>query len=362
MLKKILIISLSILMPMISVADVLTIKKNAPTTYVVKKGDTLWDISGVFLSQPWLWPKLWRLNPEVSNPHLIYPGDELRLVFDEQGEPMLVRGKPALKWSPQVRKTLKEQNPVATLPLSVIAPFLKYDSILTEQQIEELPYILGSDEGNKSSIEGYKVYVNADLVLAKAYAVYQKGSEIIDPETQESLGYRAILVGSGKVTRVGNMADKEPSTLYIDNAKQEIHSGAYVLPVNDGQMYPSYFTMQSVNESIDGSIISSASDVREFGKFEVIMVNRGAKHQLNQGDVFTIKRTSPGVLETNEGPVYTKDASRWSRLASADDSDYKMPKESLGECMVFKVYDDVSLALILRSTKPIRLNDNVAAP
>ena len=91
-------------------ADELKIKPDAPKSYIVKKGDTLWDISGIFLNQPWLWPKLWRLNPEINNPHLIYPGDELRLVFDEQGQPMLVKGKPELKWSPKIRKQLKRSK------------------------------------------------------------------------------------------------------------------------------------------------------------------------------------------------------------------------------------------------------------
>ncbi|MGJ8694058.1 MAG: LysM peptidoglycan-binding domain-containing protein [Thalassotalea sp.] len=362
MLKKILIIILSFLIPLVSVADVLTIKKSAPQTYVVKKGDTLWDISGIFLKEPWLWPKLWRLNPNINNPHLIYPGDELRLVFDEQGQPMLVKGKPELKWSPKVRTSLKDQNAIATLPLSVIAPFLKYDSVLTEQQIEDSPYVIGSDEGQKSSIDGFKVYVNDDLKLGHGYGFYIKGAELIDPETGESLGYQGVLVGSGKVISVGNMAEKEPSTVYIDNAIQEIRSGALVLPVNEGQMYPSYFSMQSVSEGVSGRIIASSIGVREFGKLEIVIVNRGKEQNIKQGDIFSVKRTSPGVLETNNGPVYTKDASRWSRLASADDSDYKMPKESLGTSMVFKVYDKVSLALILKSSKPLRLNDIVEAP
>ena len=147
----------------VTVADVLTLNPDAPKSYIVKKGDTLWDISGLFLKQPWLWPKLWRINPEINNPHLIYPGDELRLVFDMQGQPMLVKGKPELKWSPKVRTQLKDQNPINTLPLHVIAPFMRYDSIKTEQELAALPYVLGSDEGYKSSINGFKVYVNQDL-------------------------------------------------------------------------------------------------------------------------------------------------------------------------------------------------------
>jgi hypothetical protein len=361
MLKKTLIIIACILLPIVAIADVLTIKKDAPTTYVVKKGDTLWDISGIFLKQPWLWPKLWRLNPDINNPHLIYPGDELRLIYNEKGEPMLVKGKPELKWSPKVRTTLKN-SPISTIPLNVIAPFLKYDTLLSEKQIESSPYVLGSDEGFKSSIDGFKVYVNDELLITKSYAIYKKGEEIIDPETEELLGYRAILVASGKVLKVGNNKDRMPSTLLVDGIVREIHSGDIVLPINEEQYFPSYFTMKAVNEGITGQIISSTSEVREFGKLEIVLVNRGQHHHVTQGDVFTIKRVSPGVLDTNDGPVYASDASRWSRLASVGDSDYKMPAEHIGNMMVFKVYQQLSLALILKSSKPVRLKDIITAP
>lgn len=361
MLRKIL-ITIALLIPFAATADLLTLKKNAPKSYTVQKGDTLWDISGIFLNQPWLWPKLWRLNPEINNPHLIYPGDVLRLVFDEKGEPMLVKGKPELKWSPKVRTQLKDQNPITTLPFSVISAYMRYDTILSEQQIDSAPYVLGSDEGYKSNIDGLKIYVKGELALTKAYAIYDKGDEIIDPETEESLGFEAILVGTGKVLATGNDAQKVPSTIYLEGVKREVRAGAIALPVNEDQQYPAYFTMQPVELSQTGQIIKSASGVREFGKFEVVMVNRGMIHSIEQGDVFTIKRTSPGVLETNDGPVYTSDASRWHRMANADASDYQMPKEQVGTMMVFKSYESVSMALVLKSTKPVRIHDSVTAP
>lgn len=365
MLKKILFIITSFSISLMVLAgDVLTLKKSAPKTYVVKKGDTLWDISGVFLKQPWLWPKLWRLNPDIHNPHLIYPGDQLRLVFDEHGQPMLVKGnsKPELKWSPQVRTTLKDQYPINTLPLNVIAPYLNYNTLLTEHDIENSPQVLGSDEGYQSSINGFKLYVDDDLLLGKAYAVYHVGDEIIDPETGESIGYNAILVGAGKVLQTGNIADTIPSTLYIEDVKKEIRSGAIVLPVNENQQFPAFFEMKAATAQTQGRIIGSAIKVREFAKLDVVMVNKGSTDGVEQGDILAIKRTSPGILDTYDGPVYTKDASRWSRMASFGDSDYKMPAEEIGKMMVFKVYDEVSMALILTTSKPVRLNDKVSAP
>ena len=366
MLKKIMLTLSLFACSLISLADQLKINDNAPKTYIVVKGDTLWDISTVFLEQPWLWPKLWRLNPDINNPHLIYPGDVLSLVFDEQGEPLLVlepiKAKPSYKWSPKIRQKNKGDLAIKLLPLEVIAPFIKYDQLFSAEQLEQLPHVVGSDEGYRSSMSGFKVYVNQNLDLSKTYAIYNKGEEIIDPETDESLGFYVDLVGTGQALRRGNMSENEPATLTVSTSKREIHSGDYVVPVHEGQMFPSVFTMKAVDKSFRGAIIKAANNGREFGKLEVVMINRGIDHQVVVGNVMSIKRLSPGVVETSSGPKYTEEAPRWNRLLSSDGSDYKMPEESLGELMVFKVYQQASMALILRTDKPARLADVVTAP
>jgi hypothetical protein len=351
---------------LISSAEQLKINDDAPKIYIVEKGDTLWDISSVFLNQPWHWPKLWRLNPEIDNPHLIYPGDTISLVFDENGEPSLVlkaiKGKPSLKWSPKIRQTSKEDSAVKLLPLEIIAPFIKYDHLFSEAQLEQLPHVIGSDEGYRSSINGFKVYINSNLDLSKTYAIYNKGEEIIDPDTEESLGFYVDLVATGQAITSGNIDESEPATLKVSTAKREIRSGDYVVPVHDGQLLPSVFTMKAVDESFRGTIIKAASDGREFGKLEVVMLNRGVEHQVAVGDVMSIKRLSPAVVETSTGPKYTKEAPRWNRMLVSEGSDYKMPEEHLGELIVFKVYPQASMALILRTEKPARLLDVVTAP
>lgn len=366
MLKKIILTLSLCTLSLITFAEQLKINDNAPKTYVVVKGDTLWDISAVFLKQPWLWPKLWRLNPEINNPHLIYPGDVISLVFDENGEPMLTlkpaKVKPSLKWSPKIRQQNKADTSIKLLPLEVVAPFIKYDHLFSAEQLEQLPHIIGSDEGYRSSTNGFKVYVNQDLVLSKTYAIYNKGEEIIDPETKKSLGFYVDLVATGQAVNEGNIEQKEPATLKVSTAKREIRSGDYVVPVHEGQMFPSVFTMKPVDKSFRGSIIKAASDGREFGKLEVVMINRGLEHKVSVGDVMSIKRLSPAVVETSTGPKYTMEASRWNRLLTPEGSDYKMPEEPLGELMVFKVYQQASMALILRTEKPARLHDILAAP
>jgi len=367
MLKKIILMLALCTYSLITLAEQLKINDDAPKTYVVEKGDTLWDISAIFLKQPWLWPKLWRLNPEINNPHLIYPGDILVLTFDDQGQPMLViepiKVKPSYKWSPKIRQQSKDDSAIRLLPLEVIAPFIKYEHLFSAEQLEQLPYVIGSDEGYRSSVNGFKVYVNKDLQLAKTYAIYNKGEEVIDPETQEPLGFYVDLVATGQAISTGNMKEKEPATIKVSTAKREIRSGYYVVPVHDGQMLPSVFSMKAVNKSFRGAIVKASSNGREFGKLEVVMINRGLDDKVAVGDIMAIKRLSPSVVDTNSGPIYTNDAPRWDRmLSSSNGSDYKMPEEFLGELMIFKVYQEASMALILRTEKPARLQDIVTAP
>lgn len=345
-----------------SYADELRLAENAPTSYVVVKGDTLWDISAKFLKDPWLWPKLWRFNPDIENPHLIYPGDQLKLVYDASGQPMLVKGKPSFKLSPKVRTTKKDKSPIETISLKTLAPFLNYDTVLSEQSINESPYVLGTNEGNKTSGEGVKLYVKGDLSVGQSYAVYQRDEPIISQQTQEIIGYHARLVASGKAIRQGDIANKKPATIYIDNAVREIRSGDIVKPINENQLLPAFFTMQAARSDIEGRIVKSTNDVREFGKLEVVFIDKGNQHGIRQGDILSIGRKSPGVVETGDKPVYTKDASRWHRLAAESESDYDMPVEPLGKMMVFKVFDTVSMALILKTQQPLRIDDIVTAP
>jgi len=389
MIKKIILSATFFTLPWLSLADELQLNEEAPTTYIVEEGDTLWDISSIFLEQPWLWPKLWRLNPEINNPHLIYPGDILRLVYDEQGEPQLIveeeplpvedvveepiiveepvvvevqpREKPTIKLTPQARKQLK-QKPITTLPLHVIAPYMKYDHLLSQEQVDTLPHIIGSDQGYKSSLDGFKVYVNDNLELGKSYAIYHIDEPLIDPETETLLGYSVKLTGTAQAIRSGDMSKRRPGTLLVNSANREIRSGNLVMPINEGQLLPSFFTMQKADESVRGLIVKASSDNREFGKLEVVMINRGESHSVKVGDILTIQRKSPAVVETNGGPKYKSDSSRWDRMSSDETNEYDMPEEPLGQIMVFKVYENAAMALIMKTNKPARLLDVVTTP
>ncbi|TRX58152.1 LysM peptidoglycan-binding domain-containing protein [Thalassomonas sp. M1454] len=365
MLKKILITIICLFSTMFALADELQIKEDAPKTYVVVKGDTLWDISAMFLNEPWLWPKLWRLNPDIKNPHLIYPGDELRLVYDENGEPMLVKGKPALKWSPEKRKKLKDQNPITILPLEHLAPYLNYSTVLSKADLDESPHILGGDEKYKSNIDGALLYVKGEVEIGQNYAIYHQGDEIRDPESNEFLGYQAILVGTALGLRTGNDETQQPSTLSLQKAKREIRAGDVIIPVNEDQLLPSFYSMKAaLDKDIQARMISSHNLAREFGKFEVVLLNKGVSADIAMGDIYSINRQSPTVIETKNGPVYEEDASSWYRLTrdSESDKNVEMPIEKIGHLLVFKVQEKTSFAIVLSTVKSVKIEDLVTAP
>ncbi len=270
---------------------------------------------------------------------LISLADQLKINDDASKTYVVVNVKPSYKWAPQIRKKNKDDSAISLLPLKVIAPFIMYDHLFSAEQLEKLPYVIGSDEGYRLSINGFKVYVNKNLELAKTYAIYNKGEEIFDPETTESLGFYVDLVATGQALRMGNRNENELATLKISTAKREIRSGDFVVPVHEGQMFPSVFTMKAADKSLRGAIVKAVSGGSEFGKLEVVIINRGTEHHVTVGDVMAIKRLSPTVVETSTEP-----------------------EELLGELMVFKVYQQASMALILRTEKPARLQDVVTAP
>lgn len=361
MLRKLLFGFAAVLISVTVLADTLKLRADAPSRYVVKKGDTLWDISGMFLDEPWLWPKLWRLNPEIENPHLIYPGDELRLVYDEQGQPMLVKTtKPSFKWSPKVRKEMKKQDAIAILPFEKIRHLVTYELMLTEQQIEQLPYVLGSDDAYLSSIEDARLYVNGDLALGESYAIYAKQDPIIDDDNRsgELIGYEVKLAGIAKVIRSGDMKNKVPATLQLAETKQEIRQGYLVMPLSQAQGYPALYRLSKPVGEFEGRITRSLSKVREVGAHNIVMLNKGIDDGVALGHIYTIARQSPYVIETPDGPVYSELASRGKRRTLSA-QDIKIPVEKVGHLVVFKTYQQISFAMVMESNRSVRVEDLV---
>lgn len=349
-------------------ADVLTIKKDAPKQYVVKKGDTLWDISAIYLNEPWLWPELWQMNPQIDNPHLIYPGDALALIYDADGNPRLVINKAYRKLSPMGRITPKGKDAITTLPLELIKPYLSFEQAINSDTIKEKPYILGANENTKTQTIDHILYVKGNLKRHQAYAIYHKGAPYTDPNTGEELASRASYVGMARAFRTGDAANGEPASVRVESVKREIKQGDFLLPAMEGQMLPVYFNMHRPTQPLQGHVIASPREVREFSTMDVVVLNLGSEQQVEVGHVIDIERQSPKVIDGARGPRYTEDSSRLEKLVSAtselfgsesdeDSITWKMPAEKVGEMIIFKVYDKVSYALITKNQYPIRIGD-----
>ncbi len=314
------------------------LKDGHPDVYIVKKGDTLWDISAVFLDKPWLWPEIWYVNPQVENPHLIYPGDELKLVYMD-GKWQLVRSKDE-KLSPSIR-VLSEGEAIPTIPLDAIRPFLYSPRILSDEEIDSAPYILAADTQRLIFGQGSKVYMRGvkDQSLA-AYSLFRKGAPYIDPESGELLGIEAIHLGSGKKTRSG-----DPATLIINKSVQEILAGDRALPF-EGEIFPPVFMLRPPNHTVKAYLISVYNGVTQIGTYDIVILNKGERDQMEVGHVLTVMQ-SGRVIEDS----YTEEKEM-----------VVLPSEIAGELMIFRVFEKTSLAIIMRATRPIHVMDTAVTP
>ena len=328
------------------------IKPDYPDRYTVKRGDTLWDIAGRFLKDPWLWPEVWHINPAVRNPHLIYPGDVIVLYYVD-GKPFLtMEGAPGMapkykkpgiksyKLSPKIRSESLEKA-ITTIPRELIAPFLSRPRIATEDQIEDAPYVISSFEEHMISGSSSRIYVKGIKGDLGAYHVVRPGEEYKDPETGETLGYELIDLADARVTRSG-----EPTTLIINNAKQEVFNGDILFPHESKELDFQFFP-RAPDKDIRGSIVSVVNGVSLIGQYNIVVLNRGAKHGLEPGHVLAVYQKGADVRDP-------KAFWSWSTI--------KMPDERAAILMVFRVDEKVSYGLIMEAQRTIRIHDYVMNP
>lgn len=368
-LRKVFLCAIVAMMAFTTSADVIKIRPGAPDRYVVKKGDTLWDLSGIYLSKPWLWPKLWGLNPQIKNPHLIYPGDVINLTYDAQGNPRLTINRKVKKLSPRKRIKLKNQQPIPTLPLRAIRPYITYEQSLSAEYLDSLPYVMGANVNSKNWIDRQIVYVNQPLDPAQTYAIYRKGQAYTNLDDDEPLGFETILVGTATVLRAGT-GPADPAALKVKNSINEIKAGDKILPVGEGQTLPAFFKISLPQIALEATIIASPSNYREYSKYDVVVINRGDKDQVKVGNVLDIYHRSPMVVNDPENPRYLEDSSRFARItgdwiAPSEDGTgtlLEMPQEKIGQLMVFKVYENLSYAFITKAARPIRVGDTTKNP
>ncbi|GAA0669197.1 LysM peptidoglycan-binding domain-containing protein [Rheinheimera tangshanensis] len=371
-------VSFSVFFSTMLLADELKLKADAPSLYLVKSGDTLWDIAGLYLQHPWLWPRLWKLNPQVSNPHLIYPGDELHLQFDADGQPILSLNSQreavsragttqvqnysttsaAIKLTPKVRRMAKADKAIPAVALAAIDPFLSEEHLLAAEQLESLPYVLGGKENVKNAVSGHLLYVQGELDQTLRYGIYRQGEVYEDPQSGDILGYEAVLMAEAKVLPPAMVGEQHISRIEVQKSRREVKQGDRLIPLPSQSVYPDFFQLQSPDTVVSGVIVDSASEWREFAKGEIVLLNQGQNAQLQPGHLLGIFRPSPAVVDFGDKPSYPEDSDKLQRIlhevaGSADE----MPTELVGQLMIVKVSEHSSFAMILRTEQPVRVGD-----
>lgn len=319
------------------------LKDGHPDRYTVVKGDTLWDISGRFLSQPWKWPEIWHANPQVENPHLIYPGDELSLVYiDGQPRLMLNRGasRGTIKLSPQVRSTPMAEA-IPAIPLEAINSFLLSNRIVdTPEQFEAAPYIVAGNAERVVSGSGDRVYARGSFdESAPVYGIFRQGKTYIDPETQEFLGINADDIGGGEIVA----EEGDIGTMMLTRTTQEARLGDRLFPTEERAINSTFMPSEPANE-IRGLILDVPRGVTQIGQFDVVTLNKGARDGLVEGNVLAIYKTGETVRDRVTG------------------ESVKIPDERAGLLMVFRTYDKLSYALVLNATRQLAIMDKVRNP
>ncbi len=318
---------------------------NHPSTYVVQPGDTLWDIASMFLRDPWYWPEIWQINQQVANPHLIYPGDVLSLAFLDDGRPVVVReGGPGntVRLSPRVRVEPIEEA-IPTIPYETLRSFLSRPTILSETDLDTLPYIVAHRESLMGS-SGTDSYARGTATgPAGFYNIFHVGDPLIDPDDGELLGYEGIYVGDGSTQTAG-----DPSKLHLTNTRREVLVGDLLLEPED--VPAANFLPRAPDTEIDGRIISVVDGISLIGQYQVVVINRGSSHGLEPGHVLSAYRTGRLVTDTVRGGGGVKREK------------VQLPDELAGTIMVFRSFDRMSYALVMEAESEFEVLDPVRNP
>ena len=320
------------------VSEPVPLAEGHPNEYVVQVGDTLWDIAGTFLRDPWFWPEIWYINPDIENPHLIYPGDVLGLVYiDGQARITNVRAS-TYRMSPQARITPLSQA-VASIPFEDVAAFLSSGVVLEKAQADALPYLLETRGQHLIASAGNEVYVRGiggDMPNTR-YNVVHVGDPMYDPDDNRLIGYHGTLVGEGGLRRAG-----DPATIALTNTSQEAKFGDRFIPA--AVDVPLNFFPRSPSSNIDGRIIHVVGGVSQIGQYMVVVMNRGSSTGLSVGDVLSVFQAGETIKDRIKGGNVT------------------LPDEQAGTVMVFKTYDRISYGLVMEATDAIHKLDAVRNP
>ena len=372
--KKIVVVALLTVATYAAAAEM---RGDHPDTYVVQRGDTLWDIAGRFLKRPWLWPEIWQANPQIANPHLIYPGDVISLAYlDRLG----------------VQPGPRQGAPINAIPLSDVERFLKDLRVVDE--FDQMPYVVGLEDDRLRSAQGQLAYVKgiAGAAPGTRFAVVRptqrytrldriaccdlfhtddldfRGDPVLDSQNywtdavvgdhgKELLGYELMRVNVGTVTR-GEVGGIEASTLLLDEQGREVRVGDRLIPV-DSQAYDLQFFPHPPRQQLEygrARVLAVADMLSTGGPRDVVALSVGAREGVDNGTVFSIWRVGSNVVDKVEyGQERTEDSVSYK-------SKVRLPDEFAGHVMVFRTFDKVSYGLVMESIKPTRVGYELKHP
>ncbi len=329
------------------------VKANHPRRYTVKRGDTLWDISSMFLRDPWYWPEIWHKNQQIKNPHLIYPGDILTLIYVNGQPQMMVQPAshrtldsagglmPVIKLGPSIRRNDLDAS-IATIPGDAIRQFITRPRVVTKQELEMAPYILASDDDHLILGEGNRVYIRGELDKERVrFTVFRPGDKLIDPESGNILGYEAIYAGEAHIEEYG-----DPATGTLTFTEREVLLGDRLLPTDKSKIDNLYFP-RVPDRDIKGQVISLFDALFGVAKYQIAVINRGDRDGIEVGH----------LLETQTSGARIKDRYSLTKKTLVD-----LPNERSGLMMIFRTFDHVSYGLIMESTNVIQNNDIIRTP
>ncbi|OMH39465.1 LysM peptidoglycan-binding domain-containing protein [Motiliproteus sp. MSK22-1] len=319
-------------------ADEIQLVDNHPDRHVVVKGDTLWDISATFLKSPWLWPKVWSVNPQIDNPHLIYPGDVVYLVY-VNGVPQLRLDRSG-KLSPQIRRSPLEQA-IRAIPLQDVKSFLSDNLVLSADELQAAPYVLGGANSAIIAGAGDRVYARGTVEQndQNFFGVYRPARVYIDPDTEEVLGYESKAIGGGYLVST----KKDILTLDLKRTHEEVRVKDRVLPTPE-TVIQSVFYPSAPDKDVSGKIMSVLKGVTQIGQFDVVAINLGDREGMKPGHVLHVFKKGEIVKDPVTGELLT------------------LPSELGGTVMVFKVFDKVSYALVMKAENVLSVLDEVHTP
>lgn len=326
----------------------------APDSYTVKRGDTLWDISKLFLKSPWRWPELWGMNlQQIRNPHLIFPGQVLYL-DKSSGRARLRLGSPVggtIKLSPRVREGSLD-DAIATVPLHLIEPFFNEAVIFeTSEELLKAPRIVATQEGRVMVSRGETAYVRGDMAGRREFRLFREPKPLRDPTTKEVLGFEGVYVGSSELVREGaegTGADGKtlivPSTITVTSVRQEGMVGDRLAPVAPRDF--DSVVPHAPQGEVAGQIVSIYGEALTAGQNQVVSLNRGARDGMERGHVLALWRDGETTRDVTVPGKPT----------------IKLPDERHGLLYVFRVFDKMSYALILSADTPVKPADRFTQP